>query len=99
MSVVKVIRSSNTVTEGDAYNLNCEVSGDPMSQVTWIKVSNDRRSDGNILNFTNIKRNDTGDYRCEASNRCGKKIRTEHINVFCEYFINISKVLYCFTSC
>ena len=88
--MVDVIRSSNTVTEGDVYNLNCEVSGDPMPQVTWIKVSNDRRSDGNILDFTNINRNDTGDYRCEASNKCGKKIRTEPINVFCEYFINIT---------
>ena len=88
--MVKVIRSSNRVTEGDVYNLNCEVSGNPMPQVTWIKVSNDRRSDGNILNFNNIKRNDTGDYRCEASNRCGKEISTEPISVFCEYFINIT---------
>ena len=84
-SEVKVVRSSNTVTEGYAYNLTCDAFGNPDLQFTWIKVSNDQRSVGNILNFNNIKRNDTGDYRCEASNRCGKKIRTEHINVFCKY--------------
>ena len=87
-SAVSIVSSSNTVTEGDTYNLSCEVSGYPMPTVTWIKESNDQRSDGNILNFTNIKRSDSGDYRCEAENRCGKEVKNASINVFCKYSIN-----------
>ena len=88
MSVVRVVSSSNTVIEGDTYNLNCEVSGDPEPIATWIKESNDQRSDGNILNFTNIKRSDSGDYRCEAENKCGKEIKNASINVFRKYSFN-----------
>ncbi len=73
--------------EGDALSLRCEVSGDPMPNVTWITESNDKHSDGNVLNFTSITRDDTGDYRCEAKNRCGKETKDTSINVFCEYCI------------
>ena len=85
LSVSKVVRSSDTVIEGDAYNLSCEATGDPMPNVTWITVRNNQRSDGNLLNFTNIDRSDAGDYKCEANNRCGVKTKTAAISVFCEY--------------
>ena len=83
-SVVRVVKSSTTVIEGDTFNLTCEVSGDPMPNVTWITVRNDEHSYGNILNFTNITRGDTGNYRCETKNKCGQESSTESINVFCK---------------
>ena len=86
-SVVRVVASSNIVLEGVAYTLSCEATGDPMPNVTWIKVSNNQRTYGNILKFTNIDRNDAGDYKCEANNRCGMEARTETINVSCKYRI------------
>ena len=86
-SVDNVVISSNTAIEGLLYSLNCEVSGDPVPSVSWIKVSNDEHHVGKILNFPNISRNDAGSYTCEASNRCGKDFKTESINVFCKYYV------------
>ena len=83
-AIVRVVNSSDTVIEGDTFNLTCEVSGYPMPNVTWIRVSDDMHSYGNTLNFTNIMRGDSGDYRCETENRCGKESRNESINVFCK---------------
>ena len=86
--MVRVVASSNIALEGDAYTLGCEATGDPMPPtVTWIKVSNNQRTHGNILEFTSIDRNDAGDYKCEASNRCGMEAKTETINVSCKYCI------------
>ena len=85
--MVRVIDSSNFVLEGVAYTLSCEATGDPMPNVTWIKVSNNQRTHGNILKFTNIDRNYTGDYKCEANNRCGMEAESETINVSCKYYI------------
>ena len=84
-SVDNVVKSSNAAVEGHPYNLSCEVPGN--SSVSWIKVSNDEHHVGNILNFTNISRNDAGNYTCEASNRCGNDSKTESINVFCKYCV------------
>ena len=85
--MVRVVGSSNIVLEGDAYTLSCKATGDPVPNVSWIKVSNNQSTHGNILKFTKIDRNDAGDYKCEASNRCGMKAKTETINVSCKYCI------------
>ena len=86
-SVDNVVKSSNAAIEGHPYNLSCEVSGDPVLSVSWIKVSNDEHRVGKILNFTNISRNDAESYTCEASNRCGNDSKTESINVFCKCYV------------
>ena len=70
--------------EGDTFNLTCNVSGDPRPNVTWITMGNDEHSYGHILNFTNITRDDSGDYRCVTKNKCGQESRDESINVFCK---------------
>ena len=86
-SVDNVVKSPNAAIEGLPYNLSCEVSGDPVPSVSWIKVSSDEQWVGKILNFTSISRNDTGNYICEASNRCGNDSKTVSINVFCKYYV------------
>ena len=83
-SVVRVIKSSDTVIAGDTFSLTCEASGDPMPNVTWITVSDDEHSYGNILSFSNITRRDSGDYRCETKNRCGKESMNESVDVNCK---------------
>nr|XP_058943527.1 fibroblast growth factor receptor 3-like [Pocillopora verrucosa] len=85
-SVDSVVKSSNAAIEGHPYSLGCEVSGNPVPSVSWIKVSNDEHRIGKILNFTNISRNDAEMYTCEASNRCGNDSKTESINVFTCFF-------------
>ena len=86
-SVDDVVKSSNAAIEGHPYNLSCEISGDPVLNVSWIKVSNAEHRFGRILYFTYISRNDAGSYTCEASNRCGKDSKTESINVLCKYCV------------
>ena len=86
-SVDNVVKSPNAAIEGHPYNLSCEVSGSPVPSVSWIKVSNNEHRVGKILNFTNISRNDTGKYTCEASNRCGNDSKTASINVLCKCYV------------
>ena len=96
-SVDDVVTSSKTAIEGLPYSLSCEVSGDPVPSVSWIKVSSDVHRFGKILNFTSISRNDAGSYTCEASNRCGKDSKTKSINVFCKYYVLLAwQILICF---
>ena len=55
-SVDSVVISSNTAIENNAYNMSCEVSGDPLPTVSWIKVNSGEHRVGKILNFTAINR-------------------------------------------
>ena len=80
-SIVRVVKSTETVIEGSTFNLTCEVSGNPRPNLT---VSDSEHSYGNILSFANVTRDDSGNYTCETKNRCGKESRNEFINVFCK---------------
>ena len=83
--VEKIVNSSHSVVEGDLLNMTCVTSGYPEPNVYWIKVNNGARINGSILNFTNINRNDIGQYRCEAKNDCGIVSSVQSIEVFCKY--------------
>ena len=80
---MRIVRSSDTVIEGNYFNVTCKASGELI--VYWIKEDTNQRINGSVLNFTNINRNDNGTYRCEAENDCGSDSRVEIINVFCKY--------------
>lgn len=81
----RIDNSSNTVIEGEYFNMTCDTSGEPRPNVYWIKVSNGERINGSILNFTNINRNDIDQYRCQAENDCGNNNSVRSIEVFCKY--------------
>ena len=72
------------VTEGDSVTLSCNASGTPPLMVSWIKVGNHTRTNQNELVLANINRNETGEYRCEASNECGNASETVTIEVQCK---------------
>ena len=84
-SVVRIVNSSNRAIEGDPFVVTCEASGDAKLIIHWMKDDNNQRFNGSILNFTSIKRNDGGTYRCEVENNCASDSRVEIINVSCKY--------------
>ena len=84
-AVESIDNSSNSVIEGQSFNMTCMTSGYPKPNVYWIKESNDARINGSVLNFININRNDSGKYRCEAKNDCGSNSSVQSIEVFCKY--------------
>ena len=84
-AVERIVSSSNSVNEGQSVNMTCVTSGSPEPNVYWIKGNNGARFNGSILTFTNINRNDSGQYRCEAKNDCGNDSSVQSIEVFCKY--------------
>ena len=84
-AVEKIVISSNSVNEGQSFNMTCVTSGYPEPNVYWTKGNNGARINGSVLTFTNINRTDSGQYRCEAKNDCGSNSSVQSIEVFCKY--------------
>ena len=73
-----------TITEGGSVTLSCNASGMPSPTVSWIKVDGHTHTNSSELMFTNINRNEAGEYRCEASNECGNVSESARIFVQCK---------------
>ena len=65
-------------------SLICNASGTLQPTVFWINVASGQRTNSSVLEFTNINRNEAGQYRCEASNDCGSAVEAVNITVQCE---------------
>ena len=72
-----IIESHNT-------SLFCNASGTPRPTVSCINVASGQRTNSSELEFTNISRNEAGEYRCEASNDCGSAVEAFNVTVQCE---------------
>ena len=79
---------NETVTEGDNVTLICTASGIPSPTVSWMKVSANQRTYGDVWVFKNISRSEAGEYRCEASNECGDASESASIDVQCKFIMN-----------
>ena len=71
-------------TEGHDAILFCDQSGFPPPVVSWFNDKNENVNNGSIWKLLNIRRNDNGTYRCEASNDCGMGSKTFDIIVQCK---------------
>ncbi|NXC61674.1 HMCN1 protein, partial [Aleadryas rufinucha] len=77
------------VKEKHGVTLTCEVTGNPVPQVTWLKdgqalaEAGDPRmvSSGRSLQISEAQLSDTGRYTCVASNTAGDRSKTYHLNV------------------
>ncbi|XP_009575209.1 PREDICTED: hemicentin-1-like, partial [Fulmarus glacialis] len=77
------------VKEKHRVTLTCEVIGNPVPQIIWIKdgqsltEDEDHRflSSGRFLQITNAQVTDTGRYTCIASNTAGDKSKSYSLNV------------------
>ena len=70
---------NKTRIEGDNVNLSCNVDGNPVPTISWtrdespvitserISISDDKKQ----LTITNVKRTNSGEYRCVANNSLG----------------------------
>uniref|UniRef100_A0A673IBQ3 Hemicentin-1 n=1 Tax=Sinocyclocheilus rhinocerous TaxID=307959 RepID=A0A673IBQ3_9TELE len=77
------------VKERQSIILACEVTGNPVPEITWLKdgqaLTSDSRlqvmSNGRFLQISGSQVADTGRYSCMASNRAGDRSRHFNLNV------------------
>ena len=80
-----------TVEEGRNITKECNVtSGTPSLNVFLKNVKTGHLTEGKLLTIINIRRNQSGEYRCIVNNTCGKESTGMFIDVHC-------KKLYVFT--
>ena len=70
--------------EGKNATLNCTVTGIPMSSVYWLEVKTGIRVFENPLAFSNVSREQAGEYICHASNACGNYSKSGILTVNCK---------------
>ena len=72
------------VVERRNTSLICNASGTPQPTVFWINVHSGQRTNSSVLKFTNVNRNEAGEYRCEANNDCESAVEAVNVTVQCE---------------
>ena len=72
------------VIERRNTSLICNASGTPQPTVSLINVASGQRTNSSVLDFININRSESGEYRCEASNDCGSAAEAVNVTVLCE---------------
>ncbi|XP_068734047.1 hemicentin-1-like [Montipora capricornis] len=80
-SSIMTIKGNKTLTEGANLSLSCQATGDPLPFVSWIKVDSGQLTDSSDLELTNIQRNQSGEYRCNASNPCNVDTKVVTVDV------------------
>ncbi|XP_068733579.1 hemicentin-1-like [Montipora capricornis] len=73
---VHVNSGTETLLEGGNVSLRCNESGYPVPTVAWLKLNADEfihAISNQSLSFTNIRREASGKYICNANNTCGEK--------------------------
>ena len=78
--VLKII-----IEEGEHVTKECKVTaGTPSPTVFWKNVDTSEVICGKLLNITNIRRNQSGEYKCFANNTCGSDSSMMFIDVQCK---------------
>ena len=75
------------VRVGDNLTLTCNVSGDPLPEVTWSKEGQTLQLfnvTGPVLHLNNVTRRDVGSYKCTAKNKVGEVSHPAAVNVECK---------------
>ena len=88
-----------TVQEGRNVTKECSVtSGTPPLNYFWKNVKTDQVTTEKRLTIIDIRRNQSGEYRCTANNTCGNESKGMFIDVHCKnlynVFIRLSYVYY-----
>ena len=85
---------SEDIKEGGNVTFSCNSTANPLPTTLWTKdespITNDSRIIFSVVNkvltITNVNRNDSGEYRCVASNKLGNDTsKATQLNVECEF--------------
>ena len=80
-----------TVEEGGNVTKECNViAGNPYPNVSWRNVKTGQVTKGKLLTIINIRRSQSGEYRCIANNTCGNESTGMFIDVYCKNLYNVS---------
>ena len=87
-----------TVEEGRNVTKECNVTAGTPRNYFWKNMKTGQVTEGKLLNIPNIRRNESGEYRCTANNTCGNESTGMFIDVHCKnlynVFIRLSNVYY-----
>ena len=88
-----------TVEEGRNVAKECNVTaGTPPLNYFWKNMKTGKVTEGKLLTIIDIRRNQSGEYRCTANNTCGNESTGMFIDVHCKnlcnVFIRLSNVYY-----
>ena len=79
-----------TVEEGRNVTKECNVTaGTPPLNVSWKNLKTGLVIKGKLLTIINIRRNQSGEYRCIANNTCGNESTGMFIDVHCKNLYNV----------
>ena len=79
-----------TVEEGRNVTKECNVTaGTHPLNVFWKNVKTGQVTKGKLLTIINIRRNQSGEYRCTANNTCGNESTGMFIDVQCKNLYNV----------
>ena len=79
-----------TVEEGRNVTKECSVTaGTPLLNYFWKNVKTGQVTTEKRLTIINIRRNQSGEYRCTASNTCGNESTRMFIDVHCKKLYNV----------
>ena len=67
-----------------------ETAGTPPLNFSWKYVKTGQVTKGKLLTLYNIRRNQSGEYRCIANNTCGNESTGMFIDVHCKNLFNVS---------
>ncbi|XP_052400815.1 hemicentin-1-like [Carassius gibelio] len=80
-AVVSIISPSGVIVEGDSVTLICSSDSNPPPEISWFKERTFVGS-GRIYNISNIRSNNSGEYKCKSKNKHGEKdSKTVMLNV------------------
>ena len=80
-----------TVEEGRNVTKECSVTaGTPPLNYLWKNVKTVQLTKEKLLTIINIRRNQSGEYRCIANNTCGNESTGMFIDVHCKNLCNVS---------
>ncbi|XP_035993546.1 B-cell receptor CD22 isoform X2 [Fundulus heteroclitus] len=69
------VSPSGEIVEGSSVNLTCSSDANPAASYSWYKEDEEQSiSDEAQLTLSSIQASDSGQYRCVASNRLGRKM-------------------------